>query len=104
MEDPTDYRSDWGRIRDRLTETLVSLGYPAELGNIIAEHIGSPKGIERMIYYLNYVRPAKVELIADEMMAIKSDIDRWRERKESERANMEYNIVLNSGLETPEDE
>ena len=94
-----DNKAYWSSTRDELIRALVSLGYPAELGNLIAEHIGSPKGIERMTAYLNYVRPDKVELIADEMMAIKSDIDRWREKKESERANAEYNMVLNNGLE-----
>ena len=52
-----------------------------------------------MISYLNYVRPERIELIADEMIAIKSDIDRWRKKKESERANAAYNSVLNGGLE-----
>lgn len=92
------------QTRGRLINSLVSLGFPAELGDIIAEHIGSPKGIERMISYLDYVRPERVELIVDEMMAIKSDIDRWREKKECERANIAYNNVLNYGLETGEDD
>lgn len=97
MDNPT-----WSRTRDRLTASLSALGYPAELGDIIAEHIGSPKGMERMISYLDYVRPDKVELIVDEMLAIKSDIDRWREKKECERANSVYNTVLNYGLEDDE--
>ena len=74
-------------------------GYPAELGNLIAEHIGSPKGIQRMISYLYHERPDKVELIVDEMLAIKSDVDRWRELKETEQTNIAYNNVLNSGLD-----
>ena len=94
----TDSRAEWSRTRDRLTSSLTALGYPAELGNIIAEHIGSPKGMEQMISYLDYVKPAQVELIVDEMLAIKSDIDRWREKKECERANAVYNDVLNNGL------
>ena len=100
FSDDIDSSAIWSRTRDELISSLVSLGYPAELGNIIAEHIGSPKGIERMISYLNYVKPDKVELIVDEMMAIKSDIDRWHEKKESERANAAYNNVINYGLET----
>ena len=99
----TDSREIWSRTRDELAEALAELGYPAELGDIIAEHIGSPKGIERMIAYLRYVRPEKVELIVDEMLAIKSDIDRWREKKECEQANIAYNNVLNYGLDTDDD-
>ena len=94
----------WSRTRDELVSAVCALGYPAEFGGMIAEHIGSPRGIERMIGYLRYVRPDKVELVVDEMLAIKSDIDRWREKKESEQANAVYNSVLNYGLDTEDDE
>lgn len=103
MENMTDYKEIWSRSRDRLISALGSLGYPAEFGNMIAQYIGSPRGIERMISYINYVHPDKVELIVDEMMAIKSDVDRWREMKESERANIAYNNVLNYGLDTDDE-
>ena len=92
-------REAWSRAHERLVSALENLGFPAELGDIVAQHIGSPKGIERMISYLELVQPDRVELIADEMVAIKSDIDRWREKKESERANVSYNNILNYGLE-----
>ncbi len=94
---------NWSSTRDDLIKALAKLGYPAELGDIIAEHIGSPRGIERMISYLNYVKPENIELIADEMIAIKSDVDRWREKKETERANAVYNNVLNYGLDSDDD-
>lgn len=90
--------SVWSNARDNLIITLTSLGYPAELGDMIAREIISPKGMERMISYLYYVKPDRIEFIADEMIAIKSDIDRWREKKESERANAAYNSLLNGGL------
>ena len=104
MENNEDYRTYWAQTRDKLIAALEALGYPAELGNIIAEHIGSPKGMERMIGYLSYVRPDKVELIVDEMFAIKSDIDRWREKKEHEQANIAYNNIINFGLDDDDDE
>ena len=94
---------NWSSTRDDLIKALAKLGYPAELGDMIAEHIGSPRGIERMISYLNYVKPENIELIADEMIAIKSDVDRWREKKETERANAVYNNVLNYGLDSDDD-
>lgn len=93
-----EYKLNRSRTRDELTSALTELGYPAGLGDIIAEHIGSPKGIERMTAYLRYVRPEKLELIVDEMLSIKSDIDSWREKKEMERANSVYNQVLNYGF------
>ena len=94
-----DSRAVWSRTRDRLISSLAALGYPAELGDIIAAHIGSPKGMELMIAYLDHVKPDRVELIADEMLSIKSDIDRWREKKECEKVNAVYNSVLNNGLD-----
>ena len=95
----SDNTAQWGDIRRDLISALESLGYPAELGNLIAEHIGSPKGIQRMISYLYRERPEKVELIVDEMLAIKSDVNRWRELKETEQINIAYNNVLNGGLD-----
>ena len=94
----------WSRTRDELVSAVCALGYPAEFGGMIAEHIGSPAGMERMISYLKYVRPEKPELIVDEMLSIKSDIDRWREKKECERANSVYNEVLNYGFGDEDDE
>ena len=99
-----DYKANWSRIHERLALSLDALGYPKELAGIIAEHIGNPKGIERMIAYLDYVKPGNVELVVDEMLAIKSEIDRWREKKEFEIANSEYNMVMNNGLGEKDDE
>ena len=99
-----DENRSWSSVRDELKAAVTKLGFPAELGDMIASHIGSPKGILRMISYLNYVKPDSMELIADEMIAIKSDVDRWREMKESEQANIAYNNVLNGGLDTDDDD
>ena len=90
-----DSRSAWTHSRDRLVSALESLGFPAEFGDTVARFIGSPKGMERMVSYLNYEKPGRIEDIADEMLAIKSDIDWWREKKESENANAAYNEILN---------
>ena len=103
MTETSESRKIWSRTRDDLIAELEALGYPSELGNIIAKYIGSPRGMERMISYLGYERPDRVELIVDEMIAIKSDINRWREKKESERANVSYNNILNYGLITDDD-
>ena len=89
----------WSRARDELVSALTTLGYPAELGDAIAKHIGYPKGIERMISYLKQVRPNKVELVVDEMISIRSEIDAWQEKKASQRANAAYTEMLNSDFE-----
>ncbi len=88
----------WGREKDELVRSVEQLGFPAELGEAIAKHLGSPKAIQRMISYLDYVKPKSEELIVDEMLAIRSEIDAWREKKASEEANARYNEMLYYGL------
>ena len=51
-----------------------------------------------MTVYLTEVKPATPELVVDEMLAICSDIESWRTKKESLEANARYNEVLNNGL------
>lgn len=98
-----DSKELWSRTRDELVTAVTALGYPAELGHEIAKHIGSPKGMERMISYLNYVRPNKVEMVVDEMISIRSEIDAWRDKKASQEANAVYNEMLYYGFGEDED-
>lgn len=93
-----DSKELWSRTRDELVTAVTALGYPAELGYEIAKHIGSPKGMERMISYLNYIRPNKVEMVVDEMISIRSEIDAWRDKKASQEANEAYTDMLNFGF------
>ncbi len=93
-----DSRREWSRTRDELVSIVVGLGFPAELGGQIAKQLGSPKAMRRMIGYLCNEKPASVELVVDEMLAICSDIERWREKKASEAANASYNEMLYYGL------
>ena len=70
----------------------------------IAKHFGSPKAMERMIAYLRNVKPRSAELVVDEMLAIRSEIDAWREKKATEEANEAYNEMLYYGLGLEDDE
>ena len=81
----------WSRTRDKLVRTMEALGFPAELGEAAASHLGSPKAMERLISYLHYVKPKTEELVVDEMLAIRSEIDAWKDKKASEEANARYN-------------
>ena len=93
----------WTRTKDELVRSVERLGFPAELGEAVAKHLGRPKAMGRMISYLDYVKPKSEELIVDEMLAIRSEIDVWKEKKASEEANARYNEMLYYGLGT-EDE
>ena len=89
----------WEQSRDALVSVIVSLGFPAELGEMIARHLGSPKAIDRMTAYLQYERPTDDRMIVDEMLAISKEIEAWREKKESRASNVAYNELLYYGLE-----
>ena len=86
--------SEWSRTKDRLVRTIVQLGFRKDLGEAIARNLGSPKAMERMISYLINVKPHSEELLVDEMLAICSEIESWREKKASEQANARYNEIL----------
>ena len=90
---------EWVRARDELVAVLRGLGHPEELGNEIAKNLGSPKAMRRMTSYLYNVKPKSVELVVDEMLAIRSEILAWKEKKASEEANARYNEMLYYGLD-----
>ena len=94
-----DSRILWEQSRDTLVSVIMSLGFPAELGEMIARHLGSPKAIDRMTAYLQYERPTDDRMIVDEMLAISEEIEAWRKRKNSLESNVAYNELLNYGLE-----
>ncbi|HCI73413.1 MAG TPA: hypothetical protein DHV42_02595 [Lachnospiraceae bacterium] len=94
----TTNQSLWISTKDKLVRSVERLGFPASLGEAAARHLGSPKAMERMISYLDYVKPKSEELIVDEMLAIRSEVDAWKEKKASEEANTRYNEIMYYGL------
>ena len=99
----TDEQKTWVIARNHMMKALESLGFPEALGNELVKNLGSPKAMDRMTSYLNNVKPKKAELVVDEMLSICSDIERWRDKKESERANAKYNEILYFGLGSEDD-
>lgn len=86
----------WVRARNRLASAVEDLGYPAELADLLARQLGSPKAIDRMSSYLYQARPGSLETIVDEMLAICDEISAWREKKESQQAQAGYSAWLSS--------
>ena len=86
----------WALSRDGLAKAVVSLGYPPEFADLLAKQLGSPKAIDRLAAYIDQARPGSVEMIIDEMLAIRAEIDAWKEKKESQEAQAEYSRWLNS--------
>ncbi len=91
---------EWEFAKGELDRILIRMGYPKAFSDEIARTLGSPKAIQRMSAYLRYARPDRPEEIADEMLAIRSEIDAWREKKAAQEANAGLNDLLNYGLGT----
>ena len=97
--------SEWSWSKEGLMVELKKLGFPEELGNEIVKNLGSAKALDRMAAYLRYVKPRNIELVVDEMLAIRSEIAEWHKRKESQEANETYNEMMYNGLiDSEEDE
>ena len=92
----TPNQRNWAQARDRLAAAAASLGYPEDLAALLAKQLKSPGAMERMTAYLYRARPASLEMIVDEMLAICADIDAWREKKEGQEAQAGYSAWLNS--------
>lgn len=91
-------------LHSELVQTIVNMGYPAEFGDAIAKQLGTENTMQRMIGYLRRMQPQSAEEIADEMIAICDDRDRWRKKKEAEFYNQKYNELIRNGLESEDDD
>ena len=90
-------QESWKEAYHELVSAIVRMGYPKEFGQVIARNLGSEKTMRRMNVYLHEAGPGSAEEIADEMLAIMSDRERWIQKKEAERANAAYNEYLRDG-------
>ena len=84
----------WAQAKERLVTAVTGLGYSAELAKLMARELGSPKAVDRMTSYIRQARPRTEEMLVDEMLAIKGEIETWREKKESQEAQARYNARL----------
>lgn len=82
------------RLKNELITLTVRRGYPAELGALMADELGTESTVKRMITYLTHTRPERAEDMVDEMLAIRSDRDFWMDKKRSEYAQQQYNQLL----------
>ena len=99
----TTNQYEWAQARDRLVDAVAARGFSRELGALMAKELGSPRAIDRMTAYLWNEKPRTTEIVVDEMLAIRTEIDAWRERKAAREANARYNELLWYGLETGEE-
>lgn len=87
------------KLRHDLINMLEQRGYPKEFGILIANELATDKSIAMMTGYLKHEKNAGTEAIVDEMLAICSLRDQWRQKKISEYNNSQYNELLLRGLD-----
>ena len=92
----TPNQREWSIARKELAAAVASLGYPEEFGDLLARELGSPKAIERMTAWLYHEKPKTMELIVDEMLAIRAEIEEWRKKAEGREAQAAYSYWLSS--------
>lgn len=86
-----------------LVDTIVRMGYPEKFGAALGRQLGGEKSMRRMLGYLHSAKPRSAEEIADEMLAICDDRDRWISKKEAEYYNSCYNELLRDGLDADDE-
>ena len=82
-----------------LVRTIERTGLPAEFGETVADILGTEKQMARMVSWIVMYRPTSAEEIADEMISIKEEFERYRKKKMSEYYNVKLNELMNEGLE-----
>ena len=86
----TPNRKMWALSRNDLARAVAALGYPEKFADLLAKQLGSPKAIDRLASYIRQANPDSMEMIIDEMLAIRAEIDAWREKKENREAQEGY--------------
>lgn len=94
----------WAQARDRLVTAVTGLGFSAELAELMARQLKSPRAIDRMTSYVDQARPRTEEMLADELLAICAEIETWREKKESQQAQARYSARLYDRKQEPDEE
>ena len=94
----------WAQARDRLVAAVAEAGFSAELAELMARQLKSPKAIDRMAAYIRLAHPRTEEMLVDEMLAICAEIETWRQKKESQEAQARYNSWLYYKKWNPDEE
>ena len=94
----------WAQARDRLVAAVTGIGFSAELAELMAKQLGSPKAIDRMVSYIRQAHPRTEEMLVDEMLSICAEIETWRQKKESQEAQARYNSWLYYKKWNPDEE
>ena len=85
--------------KDELMHTLDALGYPREFGVLLISELKYDKAVSRLLSYIRQFKPKTADVIVDEMLAIKSDFEKYRNSALMEYTNRKNNELMRYGLE-----
>ena len=91
--------SKLSELSESITRKIEKMGHPREFAEVIIASLGTEKTLERMDSYLGKNKRLPAEEIADEMLSIKAEFARYREKKIAEYYNSKMNEIINEGLE-----
>ena len=84
---------------DELYKVLLTKGYPKELcAEIAYKNLNTDYTATRMLGYLYRYTEPRMEEVIDEMIAILSDREEFRKKKEMERTQAAINEIYRNGL------
>ena len=78
-------------ITDKIYDLMIEKGYPEAFARIISCEMNTEFTGNRMYGYIARNQLLRLEDVADEMLAIMEDRDRWIKKKEAEYYNSKYN-------------
>ncbi len=93
----TENQRIWARARDGLVLAVTEQGFSAAMAEVIARELKIPRAIDRMTSWVRLAKPRSEEMLADEMLAIRAEIDAWREKKASMEAQYAYDNMRYTG-------
>ena len=85
---------------EELYRVLRGKGYREELcAQIAYTHMNTDYKATRMLGYLYRIENPRVEDVVDEMLAILSDVERFAQKREMERAQAAINEMYDKGFQ-----
>lgn len=91
--------------QERLIQALLDKGFPRQYCETVAtKYLNTDFTATRMLGYLYRYSDLSIEQVTDEMLAILSDREAIRQKKEMEFAQSKINEIYQYGLGVEEDE
>lgn len=86
----------------QLYEVMKRMGYPPEFCAVVSGELRTDFTAGRMLGYLSHYKKPSFEEIADEMLAILADRDKYRDKAINEYTQSKLNYMMWTGFDDEE--